>query len=85
MWYYPDRSRTDRLSIRIGYIPSCCQNYHYPDNISIPHLPCFGHAALGPLIRADGVALLPPGVPHANDPGDELEDAVGGGEHAARE
>ena len=39
-WYYPDRSRTDRLSIRIGYIPSCCQNYHYPDNISIPHLPC---------------------------------------------
>jgi hypothetical protein len=38
VWYYPDRSRTDRLSIRIGYIPSCW-NYHYPDNISIPHLP----------------------------------------------
>ena len=31
------------------------------------------------------MALLPPGVPHANDTGDELEDAVGGGEHAARE
>ena len=31
------------------------------------------------------MALLPPGIPHANDPGDELEDAVGGGEHAARE
>jgi hypothetical protein len=31
------------------------------------------------------MALLPPGVPHARNTGDELEDAVGGGEHAARE
>ena len=50
MWYYPDRSRTDRLSIRIGYIPSCCQNYHYPDNISIPHLA----SALGLRVKAPG-------------------------------
>ena len=49
---------------------------------------------LGPGLRAcctcslDTVTAwpyLPPGIPHANDPGDELEDAVGGGEHAARE
>ena len=31
------------------------------------------------------MALLPPGVPHARNTGDELEDAVGGGEHAVRE
>ena len=48
-----------------------------------PGVPGFGHARVP--WYGDGMALLPPGVPHTNDPGDELEDAVGGGEHTARE
>ena len=47
-------------------------------------------ACKGPFGIGDGMALLalPPGIPHARNPGRgavELVDAVGGGEHAARE
>ena len=56
------------------------------------YVTCGRKITWGPGLRAckvpnfgEGMALLPPGIPHANDPGDELEDAVGGGEHAARE